>query len=112
MIEASFAMQYGIRLKQEDLSISEFNTLLAGMMPDTPLGQIVQIRSESDPKVLKHFNKEQNRIRSEWRRKMAKKQISSMSEKDKRTAVNSINDMFRSMFMNDSKIQGSGVVKK
>ena len=35
-------------------------------MPETPLGQIVSIRSEKDPKVLKGFSKEQRKIRSEW----------------------------------------------
>lgn len=95
-------MQYGIRLKQEDLSITEFKTLLSGIMPDTPLGQIVQIRSEKDAKVLKHFNKEQKRIRSEWRRKVAKKQIKTMSKEEKRNAVDSINAMFRNMFMNEN----------
>lgn len=101
-------MQYGIRLKQEDIPVSEFKTLLSGIMPETPLGQIVQIRSEKDPKVLKHFNKEQKRIRSEWRRKSAKKQISTMSKEEKRHAVDSINEMFRNMFMKENQIMKRG----
>lgn len=39
-------------------------------MHDTPLGQIVSIRSEVDPEILKHFTKEQRRIWEEWRGKV------------------------------------------
>lgn len=68
LIEASFTSQYGIRLRSEnDMSWSEFSTLLAGIMPETPLGQVVSIRSESNKDTLKHFTKEQHRIRNEWR---------------------------------------------
>lgn len=73
LIEASFAAQYGIRLRQEeDMSWSEFCTLLAGIMPETPLGQVVSIRCENDKEVLKNFTKEQHRIRNEWRSKRTK----------------------------------------
>lgn len=73
LIEASFTAQYGIRLRQEeDMSWSEFCTLLAGIMPDTPLGQVVSIRSENDKDALKNFTKEQHRIRNEWRRRRTK----------------------------------------
>lgn len=67
LIEASFLKQYGIRLRTEDdMSWSEFCSLLSGIMPDTPLGQVVTIRSEKDPKVLKNFTREQKRIKNEW----------------------------------------------
>ena len=73
LIEASFTSQYGIRLRQEDdMSWSEFCTLLAGIMPETPLGQVVSIRSENDKEVLKSFTKEQHRIRNEWRSRRTK----------------------------------------
>lgn len=48
---------------------SEFTSLLAGIMPKTPLGQIVSIRSENDKEVLKYFTKEQHKIRNAWRTK-------------------------------------------
>lgn len=68
LIEASFTSQYGIRLRSEtDMSWNEFCTLLAGIMPETPLGQIVSIRAENDKDVLKNFTKEQHKIRNEWR---------------------------------------------
>ena len=49
----------------------EFCDLLAGLSPDTPLGRIVAIRAEEDPKVLEHFTPEQRGIRAEWRNRMA-----------------------------------------
>ena len=50
----------------------EFKDLLAGLGPETPLGRIVAIRSEEDKDMLKHFTKDQMRIRSEWERRKAK----------------------------------------
>lgn len=73
LIEASFAAQYNIRLRnEENMSWPEFCTLLSGIMPDTPLGQIVSIRSERDPKIIKGFNKEQKKIRSDWQKRKSK----------------------------------------
>lgn len=67
LIEASFAKQYGIRLRNEDdMSWSEFCSLLSGIMHDTPLGRIVAIRSEKDMKVIKEFSKDEKKIRNEW----------------------------------------------
>lgn len=51
---------------------SEFSALLIGLGPDTPLGRIVSIRAEDDEEMLKHFTKDQHRIRNEWRSKRAK----------------------------------------
>ena len=48
------------------MSWSEFCSLLSGIMPDTPLGNIVSTRAEKDPKVLKNFSKDQKRIRNDW----------------------------------------------
>ena len=50
----------------------EFKALLAGLSGETPLGRIVQIRSEDDPKMLEVFSERQHRIRNEWRLKLAK----------------------------------------
>ena len=51
----------------------EFCSLLSGVMPETPLGQIVSIRSEKDPKVIKNFNPQQKKIRSDWAKRKYKK---------------------------------------
>ena len=66
-------MQYGIRLTDDDLPWGEFIALLAGIMPETPLGQVVSIRAEEDPEIIKCFNDEQRRIRDEWHSKKAQK---------------------------------------
>ncbi len=71
LIEASFAMQYGIRLGHKDgeeITLSEFFRLLRGLMPETPLGQIVSIRCEKDLKRIRRFGESERRIRAEWKR--------------------------------------------
>ena len=50
----------------------EFRQMLIGISPDTALGRIVAIRSEDYMEILKHFTKDQKRIRSEWRNRQAK----------------------------------------
>lgn len=49
------------------MSWGEFKDYLSAISSETPLGRIVSIRSEEDPETLKHFTKEQHRIRNEWR---------------------------------------------
>lgn len=97
LIEASFAQQYGIRLRNEDeMSWNEFCTLLSGLMPDTPLGRVVSIRAETDPDIIKNFNEEQRRIYNEWRSRIIRKRHET-PEAYKRYAVQfqqSIKDAF------------------
>ena len=35
-------------------------------MPDTPLGQIVAIRSETDAEIISNFTESQRKIYDEW----------------------------------------------
>ncbi|MDU5211470.1 MAG: Gp15 family bacteriophage protein [Clostridium sp.] len=96
-MEASFAMQYGIRLRNEpDMSWGEFQTLLIGIMPKTPLGQIVSIRSEEDKEMLKNFTKEQHRIRNEWRNRV--NPIRDMSDSDKEEEIKKVQEIFAKAF--------------
>jgi hypothetical protein len=44
----------------------EFAALLSGIGPETALGRVVAIRSETDPDILKHYTPEQRRIRDSW----------------------------------------------
>ena len=69
LIEASFLSQYGIRLKTTELQFDEFLNLVSCLMPESPLGQIVAIRSETDAEVIKHFTDRQMKIHNEWKRK-------------------------------------------
>lgn len=66
MIEASFLKQYGIRLKTTELQYDEFLNLTSCLMPDTPLGQIVAIRSEKDAKIIQEFTDSQRKIYNDW----------------------------------------------
>jgi hypothetical protein len=80
LIESSIAAQYGIRLRNEpDMSWDEFCTLVSGLLPETPLGQIISIRSENDKEMLKHFTKDQHRIRNEWRTRIHQKALDNPS---------------------------------
>ncbi|MDE7422787.1 MAG: bacteriophage Gp15 family protein [Lachnospiraceae bacterium] len=82
LIESSFVKQYGIRLRQDDdMSWDEFCSLLTGIMYDTPLGRVVEIRSEKDPKVIKEFTKEEKRIYNEWRYRRKEKVYQGKTEK-------------------------------
>ncbi|MDU2755678.1 MULTISPECIES: Gp15 family bacteriophage protein [Clostridium] len=97
LIEASFAMQYGIRLRNEpEMSWSEFQTLLIGIMPKTPLGQIVSIRSEEDKEMLKNFTEEQHRIRNEWRNRV--NPIRDMSDEDKEESMREFQEIIMKAF--------------
>ena len=72
---------------------SEFCSYLSGIMPDTPLGRIVSIRSETDKDVLKHFTPEQKKIRSEWQKHNVKRV--SKSEMDE--VLTNFQNMFRNL---------------
>lgn len=97
LIVSSFQTQYGLRLSRElpEMTWDEFKDLLAGIGPETPLGRIVTIRSESDTETLKHFTKEQHRIRDEWLAKRAK----SMPKEKMDDVMNQLKDAFIAMAM-------------
>lgn len=67
MIEASFLSQYGIRLKTTELEFDEFLNLTSCLMADTPLGQVVGIRAETDAETIKNFNDTQRKIYNDWK---------------------------------------------
>ena len=102
LIESSFASQYGIRLRSEDdMSYAEFCTLLNGIMPKTPLGNIVSIRSEENEERLKSFTPEQKRIRDEWRIKLMDKQHKeneNLSLEEQQAMVKKVQDMMAKAF--------------
>lgn len=101
LIEASIASQYGIRLRQaSDMPWSEFINLVTGLLPETPLGAIVKIRSENDPNVLKQFSKDQLAIRSKWREKQAFQQLDDPEVLKK--SMDNLSAMLKSMFGEDN----------
>lgn len=66
LIEASFLSQYGIRIKTAELDFDEFLNLTSCLMPESPLGQIVAIRSETDADTISHFTDAQKKIYDDW----------------------------------------------
>lgn len=77
LIESSIAQQYGIRLRNEinTISWSEVRMLISGLLPDTPLGKVIQIRSENNKETLKYYTPEMHKIRNDWRNRMAKDKL-------------------------------------
>ena len=71
----------------------EFRAFLEGSAPETPLGRMVSIRSETDEDILKHFTAEQKRIRSEWLNRTARERDPEDTEK----FLNTIKDVFIKM---------------
>ena len=90
LIEASFLSQYGIRLKVSELQYDEFLNLTSCLMPDSPLGQIVAIRSEKDQEVISNFNETQKKIYNDW-----KNRDKENSEQEYRQSMDALFAMFR-----------------
>ena len=97
LIVSSFQSEYGIRLSSELKSMSwrEFSYMLQGLSGESPLGLMVRIRAEDDPEALKEFTPEQKRLRSEYRKKLAKK-------KTDREVINAI-EQFKQAFIGMAK---------
>ena len=97
LVEASIASQYGIRLRQaSDMPWSEFTNLVTGLLPETPLGAIVKIRSEDDPDMLKKFTPDQMAIRNKWRDRQALKQLE--NPEVLKQSMDNLSKMLKSMF--------------
>lgn len=92
LVVASFQTQYGIRLSRDlsGMSWREFSYLINGLSGETPLGRIIQIRSENSPDNLKNFTPEEKKIRNEYRRKMAKQK----SQKEVASAIENFKQAF------------------
>lgn len=88
LIEASFLSQYGIRLKTAELQFDEFLNLTSCLMSDTPLGQIVAIRSETDAEIISQFTDGQKKIRNDWlNREMSNNEQNYTESMDKLFAI-------------------------
>lgn len=79
----------------------EFCTLLSGISAETPLGNIVQIRSEEDNEKIKNFTPQQRKIRDDWQMKLMDKQhkeIEEMTEEEKLEQIKMVQNMFAKAF--------------
>lgn len=99
LIESSFLKQYGIRLRSiDDMPWNEFCSYLSGIMPDTPLGSIVQIRSEENKEIIKNYTKEQKKIRADW----LNRNVKIMDKKDSDSAIEGFKQMFMQLAKGDN----------
>lgn len=53
------------------MSWDEFADLLNGLNETTPLARMVQVRTETDPEVIKTYTTGQRKIRADWQRHLA-----------------------------------------
>lgn len=49
----------------------EFKDLISGLDPESPLGRMIQIRTEDNEDILREYTKDQKKIWNEWQRKKA-----------------------------------------
>ena len=97
LIVSSFLSQYGLRIRTkefETVSWDEFKSLLAGLSPDTALGRVVAIRSETDKEVIKHFTMDQRRIYDAWR----DRKTDNMTEKNYDREMAALEQIMAQMF--------------
>ncbi|MGM0238520.1 hypothetical protein ID741_001113 [Enterococcus sp. AZ103] len=69
--------------------------MISGLDGETPLGRVVQIRSEEDPKMLEHFSEGQHKIRNEWRLRLSKEKTD--------VELNQVLDELKNAFVEMSK---------
>ena len=101
LVASSLKTQYGYSIRKEidNLDWGELISDIAGLKGDTPLGNIVRIRKEKDPEVLKKFTPEEIKIRNEWLTKSA----SQISEENYEQAMESIKNMFKTMAQSEER---------
>lgn len=90
--------KYSIRKEIDNMSWAELCSDISGLMHDTPLGNIVEIRSEEDKEKLKYFTQEQKNIRWKYRTKMAQ----NMDKEEFKKVIADLQKMFKEM-AGDSK---------
>lgn len=76
---------------------SDWASLVSGLMNDTPLGKVVEVRCETDQERIKLFGSGEMRIRREWNEFLAKRK----GEKNPEAVKNDIEEferMFAQMF--------------
>ena len=96
LIVSSFLSQYGLRVRTkefETVSWDEFKALIAGLSPETALGRVVAIRSETDKDIIKHYTKDQRRIYDDWRNR----EVKEMDEKTFEKEMAGLEKMFAAM---------------
>ena len=81
----------------------EFTNLVTGLLPETPLGAIIKIRSEDDPDILKRFTRDQMEIRNKWRDRQALQQLD--NPEILKQSMDSLSKMLESMFGDNVEVR-------
>lgn len=106
LIVQSIAKQYHILPSEQDnLHYSDWYRLVAGLMHDTPLGQIVRIRSEDNKDIIRNFGAYEKRIRTEWTSFRSSKLSEKFTEQDKLETARYFEKLFAGMFGGDKQCQ-------
>ena len=102
LIASSLKTQYGysIRKEIETMSWAELSSDISGLMGDTPLGNIVQIRIEDDRERLKNFTQDQKNIRWKYRMKMAQ----NVNQEEFKKVITDLQKAFKEM-AGDNKLK-------
>lgn len=96
LITQSIAKQYQVLpSEQEQLPYREWSLLVAGLMDDTPLGRVVQIRMEQDKERIKSFSKYELEVRREWDNFRMSKQTKEQQQNDLKQLEQMLAAMFK-----------------
>lgn len=99
LIEQSIAAQYGVLpAAQGELPWEEWAELVSGLMDNTPLGRVVAVRAERDPKAVAKMPPWQKRIRSEWRRFQAQQAVRTADPAQLRREMLSLQNAMAKLF--------------
>ena len=100
LVASSLKTQYGYSIRKEidSMSWAELSSDISGLMGDTPLGNIVQIRSEDDRERLKNFTQDQKNIRWKYRMKISQ----NVDQEEFKKAIADLQKAFKEM-AGDSK---------
>lgn len=96
LIEQSIAKQYGVLpSEQGNLKYADWAKLVSGLMEDTPLGQVVKLRTEKDRDVLKRLTPAQRKMRADWALFKQKKYKNTAQKTD----ITALENMMKSLFV-------------
>lgn len=89
-------MQYPNKdLYDDKMDWVEFTTLLNGLTAETPLGRIIQIRSEDNQDIIDGFTQGEREIYNSWQNKQMELKY---KNKSKEEVMKDIQNMFKGMF--------------
>lgn len=89
-------MQYPNKdLYDEKMDWTEFSILLNGLTDETPLGKIIQIRSEDNQEIIDHYSKAEKEIYDKWQHRQMELKY---ANKSKEEVMKDIQNMFKGMF--------------